>query len=231
MTRIAILDSGEHRHLRVWLDRGAQFGEDVHLVPVTANELPRAAVEYPLYLVKDPGTGKFGLVALLGLSPRHNAYLDGAVWRARYLPLHIRRQPFLVSERREGEGSVAIDLDSNRVGVESGERLFTDAGDPTAAFTRIKEILVSIMQATRPTTAFVDALIEARLVSRVELADDGKLGEVAFDGLYGIDTAALRGLRGQRLERMHEAGHLFGAHLLVASQANLARLAKVRPAS
>jgi hypothetical protein len=232
MPRIAILDPAEHRHLRVWLGRGVQFGEDVHFVPITANELPQAAVEFPLYLVKDPGTGKFGLGALLGLSPRHNAYLDGSVWRTRYLPLHIRRQPFLVSEQREGEGAVAIDLDSNRVGIESGERLFTDAGDPTVAFKRIQEILVSIMQATRPTAAFVDALIAARLVRRVELSDDDLPGDqVAFDGLYRIDTAALRGLRGERLERMHEAGHLFGAHLLIASQANLVRLAQGRPAS
>jgi hypothetical protein len=225
VSKIAILDPAEHRDLRIKQGHGAQFGENVPLVPLTANELRQAVVEFPVFLVKDPGTGQFGLCALLGRSAGHNAFLRGDRWRTRYVPLHIRRQPFLVAERAEGEGAVAIDLDSSRVSQNEGERLFDDAGEGTAALACAKDLLVAIMQAARPTAAFITALVEARLIRPAELAgacSDDLVLDVA--GLYEVDRTALASLRGERLEQLHGAGHLFGAHLLIASCGNLSRL-------
>jgi hypothetical protein len=98
MTKIAILDADEHRRLRVRTGYGAQYGENVAIVPVLATELRKLAVEYPVFFAKSPETGRFGLVALLGLSAGNNQYLDGDHWLGTYVPLHFRRQPFLVAQ-------------------------------------------------------------------------------------------------------------------------------------
>ena len=77
MTNFTILDKNKHRDLRVITDRGAEFGENTHLVPVIAEELHTLILEYPVCLLKNDDTGQFGLHALLGFEAGENLFLTG----------------------------------------------------------------------------------------------------------------------------------------------------------
>ena len=139
MANPVILSSVTHRNLRVITDRGAEYGENIHLVPVIGEELQRLVVDYPVCLMKDDETGQFSLCALLGFDTGENLYLQGNRWRASYIPIHVRRQPFLIGRPAEqasqGEQSpdamIGIDLDSKRVQESEGEALFAADGART----------------------------------------------------------------------------------------------------
>ena len=135
MVNQVALNKNTHRKLRVITDRGAEYGENVHIVPVIADELQSLVLEYPVCLIKNPATDHFEMSALLGFEADENLYLDGNEWQATYIPLHIRRQPFLVgfSEDEQGNrdpnsGLLSVDLDSPRVQESEGEALFNEDG-------------------------------------------------------------------------------------------------------
>lgn len=227
MTKIAILDADEHRRLRVRSGYGAQYGENVAIVPVLATELRKLAVEYPVFFAKNPETGRFGLVALLGLSAGNNQYLDGEHWFATYVPLHFRRQPFLVAQegKAPGEGALAIDLDHPRVSDSEGERLFDDAGQPTEFAADARQLVSQLMGGMRPTEKLIETLVELDLIAKAPVETSGEVGgSLAIGGLYSVDEAQLARQKGEVLERLAGAGYLQACYLIAASRENVAKL-------
>ena len=102
MANPVALNNKTHRDLRVITSRGAGFGENIHIVPVIADELGNLVLDYPVCLIKDPETGRFKMSALLGFDPGENLYLEGDRWNALYVPLHVQRQPFMVGYSAPG---------------------------------------------------------------------------------------------------------------------------------
>ena len=82
MADIQALNSNAHRDLRVIVKRGAEFGENTHLVPVVADELRSLVLEYPVIFVKDQESGRFNMCAMLGFEKGENLFLDGEEWDA-----------------------------------------------------------------------------------------------------------------------------------------------------
>jgi len=121
---IEVLDPAKHGGLTL---RDGQTAGPAHLVPVLATELRELAIEMPVVLVKNPDTGAFGLFALTGFRSGENLFLDSqGQWQSDYVPFDVRRRPFVMVRRGDGEdGAIAIDLDDPAV-----------VGDGTAAEAR-----------------------------------------------------------------------------------------------
>src|SRR5205814_7436056 len=97
------------------------------VVPTEFEQLQR---EYPILFRRD-SDGEFQSIALLGLDPGENLFLQGGEWAARYIPAALRRGPLFlgIGEVEEaGDAAIVIDLDDPRVSESEGEPLFLPHG-------------------------------------------------------------------------------------------------------
>ena len=97
--------------------------KEQHIVPLVAHELPTAAGQFPIVFVKDQESGQFRIVAMLGLKPGENLFMQEGKWDATYLPANFRAYPFsLAALDEEGKNiAVCIDADSELVNEEEGQ--------------------------------------------------------------------------------------------------------------
>ena len=238
MVRQVVLNNDAHRRLRVITSRGGEFGENVHVVPVIANELTSLVLDYPVCMMKDPDTGRFGLSALLGFEPGENLYLEGDRWNASYVPLHVRRQPFMVSFSKDQSGKkipesavISIDLDSERVQESHGEALFNEDGSNTAYLDGIHDLLSGLMAGIESTHAFMEVLSAHDLIEAAQVNITFADGEQKrYEGIYTVNDEKLSELSGDDLEQMHRRGYLRASSLLLASLGHIQKLIGLRNA-
>lgn len=230
MANPVLLDNNKHRKLRVVTSRGAEYGENVHLVPVIADELNSLVLDYPVCLLKDDETGQFGLHALLGFDQGENLFLRGSQWDASYIPLHVKRQPFMVgfaaNEPAIPENAViTVDMDSKRVQESEGEALFTEDGSRTEYLAGIDNLLAGLMNGIETTEAYVAAIAELDLIESAQVnITFASGGQRTYDGLYTINADKLNELSGEALEELHRKGFLQASYLLLASMGQLQKL-------
>lgn len=231
MPGLEIINKDQHKGIRIITERGSEYGENIHFVPVIADEVRSLATEYPVFFMKDSETGQFGLNALLGFDEGENLFLDGEEWRANYLPVHIRRQPFMVGMQGSGvrgadssKGSLALNTDHPRVSNSRGEALFSEDGEPTHFLKNMGELVSRLMGGSQATATFVQALLDADLIAPTQL--EVKLrGDVRrFDGLYTIKEENLSKLTGDTLQEYFSKGYLQACYMQLASVANIQKL-------
>ena len=236
MTNFTILDKNTHRNTRIMIGRGAKFGENIHLVPVIADELPKLILEYPVCLIKHNDTGQFGLQALLGFEPEENLYLAEDTWQANYLPLHILRQPFHVTVASESgkqpsaENTViTINMDNTRVQEKSGELLFDQEGNKTPFMENVNIMLSSLVNGIIRTEAFIKKLADLDLIEPVHLNVNFADGEQKrFEGIYTVNEDKLKNLATEQVNELNNKGYLQACYLLLASMGNVQKLISLK---
>jgi hypothetical protein len=234
MTRTALLDNVAHKDLRVRTGHSAEFGDNVNQALVFPTEFAFVQREYPILFKKD-GNGDYQAIALLGLDPDENLFLDEPGWNARYVPAMQQRGPFLIGLRKpvdddeRREASVQVDLDHPRISRSEGEPLFLPHGGNSRYLEHASRILQIIYRGTahiRPMFAAFDAL---GLIESVEL--DVELDSMTKYKLPGFSTLSadrLTDLGGADLERLNRAGYLNLAMLVVASLGNVSWLIELK---
>lgn len=211
MTQIALLDSQEHRTLRVQTEPSARFGDNQRFVPVVISEFSLLVVHYPILLSKDAETGGFYCGAMLGFDEGENLFLDEG--RNIYRPLNLQRGPFCTAG-----SDVAIDLDHPRVGAPAGELLFSASGKPTPYLESIVDLIRNLRPGLERTKVFVETLLQLKLVAPLSIDvqfDDGTSRDIY--GLYTIDQEALRGLPDAPALELFRRGYLQLIYLMLAS--------------
>ncbi|MFU8814837.1 MAG: SapC family protein [Pseudomonadales bacterium] len=232
MTNHAQLDNVRHKDLRIRRDFRVGNGYDVNLTRVFPVEFIRLQAEYPLFFIRDSGSGSFEPVALLGFSAGENLFLGDDRWDARYVPLSIERRPFLIGFHERVEDGVptkvpvvSIDLEDPTVNDREGEPVFLPHGGESAFLERMTSILMTIWQGHEVNRAFSQLLVGLDLVEsmrlEVELQDGSKQ---ALEGLYTINEDRLRALNASGLETLHHKGHLKDVYMMLASLSNVASL-------
>lgn len=232
MADIQALNREEHRDLRVIVRRGAEFGENVHLAPVVADELRSLVLEYPVILVKDKVSGRYSMCALLGFEDGENLFLEGQKWDAIYVPVHIRRQPFSLFYTAEKDGGpdpsslvIAIDMESNRVQKEEGEKLFDEEGNQTQLLQNVHDLLAGVGTSGASTEAFINVLVEHDLIAPASLDVQFAGGEKRrFEGIYTVQDDKLNNIEGETLSELYKHGYLQAAWLMLASIDNVRKL-------
>jgi hypothetical protein len=222
MTRLQLLNNVDHHDLRVIARHAADYGDSVNQVLVFPTEFDRVQREYPILFRLDAEEG-LQAVALLGLDPDENLFLDESGWQARYIPAIQQRGPFSIAIQSEGgEPLVHIDLDDPRVGAAEGLPLFLPHGGNTPYLEHVSRALGMIyggIEAARTAYAAFDAfgLLQP---TRLEIALDDDRRYIVSDYL-AIDPERLAVLDGAALERLNRAGHLQLAVLAAASLGNV----------
>ena len=230
MSNHAILDRDTHRHLRVRTEPGADYGDGVMACLTVPIEFRRVQNEFPILFRRDLESGAFSALALMGFENGENLFLEEGRWEARYKPMALAIQPFLVGRQASGEGpaQVHIDLAHPRIAPEGeGIGLFDEHGQPTPYLEQVAAMLGDLDEGYRASQAFFDALERHELLE--PLSVDVELGDGSKHRLVGyhiVNEDRLAALDGAGLGELHRAGHLMPTFMALASLSNLAELAR-----
>jgi hypothetical protein len=229
VTQHAVLDSKDHREIRIRPGASAELGDAVMACLTVPSEFRRVQNEFPILFRRDLDTGRFSALALFGFENGENLFLDGGRWDARYRPLALSIQPFLVGRSADADtpSQVHIDLGHARIAAEGeeGVRPFDDFGQPTPYLEAIIQGLDELDEGYRASGDFFAALDRYELLEPfsldIELRDGSKNRLV---GYHLIDEEKLRLLEPGALAELHSAGYLMPIFMALASLANLSAL-------
>ena len=232
MARYELLNNIAHKDLLVVTRFGREFGDDVGMVPAFPSEYAELQREYPIFFRKDRDSGDWQSVALLGFEQRENLFLQDGRWNAAYLPGAAAKGPFLIGfqeQRIDGElrkePVMHVDLEHPRVSFIEGEPVFLPHGGNSPYLEHVAGVLRGIRDGTEFGTSMFAAFDSMGLIQPVTL--DVQLEDnhrVNVNGLHGIDRDRLAALDAYSLHRLHQAGFLEGAYLVLASLHNMRRL-------
>jgi len=216
------LSSVEHASWRAKSTDAAPFLVNHHAIPLTIDEFALAQRFFPI--VFSSGDNPVPL-ALMGLNEGVNTFVDadGKLLGEVYVPAYIRRYPFMLARLTEQaeELSLCFDPTSDAIGAfEEGNPLFED-GKPAQSVTDILKFCEEFEQAGARTGAFVNELIEHKLLmeGEVSIQPDGAEQPFIYRGFQMVNEEVLRDLRGDVLRKMMQSGllPLVHAHLFSLS--------------
>lgn len=179
--------------------------------PLLAAELPKANGYYLLAFV--PDNNNYQLVALQGLQPNVNLYLNAqGQWLAPYIPAWWRSHPL----RLNGENTLCVDTNSEYFQTqvdEEGQRFFDSSGEPSKALQGVIRFQEQCQKNRLLTEKLVKELDEAGLV------EEWSLGSLTQ--LFRINEAALKTLPGEMLAVLAKSGALAIAYAQLFSLGRL----------
>ena len=236
MANYQLLNNIDHGSLRVITERGARYGDDVMFTMTFPLEMRSVQASYPILIYKDLNDGQLYPVAMFGFEEGENLFLDGATWNAPYIPIMIRRPPFLIGFQKNRPGAerqrvVTIDLDHPRVSHSEGEPLFLEHGGNSDFLEGIANMLEAIHGGNEQNKAFLEMLLKYDLVESVTLditLDDDSRNQL--QGFYTLDDEKLQKLDAQALGELNRSGFLLPAYMMVASMSHLRDLVAMRNA-
>ena len=232
MPNIQILNNVDHKNLRVITDRSAEFGDNQWFAPTFAHEFRNLQSHYPIVFTKNPDTGQFQAVALLGFEVDENLFLTEDGWDAMYIPLSIVRQPFLIGFQQNNEDGVtsvepviSVNMDSPRISETQGEPVFLEHGGNSEYLEQVNSLLKLVHEGHERNQDFVDMLLGMDLLESfvldVELNDGS---EHRMSGFYTINETSLRCLTGDDLVILNNNGYLEAVFMAIASLSNISVL-------
>lgn len=228
MANHAILTSKDHRDLRITTHGGAAVGDAVMSCFVVPSEFRRVQNEYPILFHLTPERDRFQPLALFGFEVGENLFLNGNRWDARYRPLAMQIQPFLIGHpaREGGSKQIHIDMDSPRIAAGGeGVRIFDELGRPTPYLEAITGQLGELDVGWQQIGDFFAALTRYELLE--PLTFDITLADRSVNRLVGyhaINEERLQQLDAAALGDLHEAGYLLPVFMALASLSNIGAL-------
>ncbi|CCQ12368.1 Peptide transport system permease protein SapC [Pseudoalteromonas luteoviolacea B = ATCC 29581] len=222
------LQAQKHANTKIKNGVNIDFLKSQHIIPVVAHEFARAAIEFPLAFVKNNETGTYQAVAMFGLEPGENLFVENDAWTAGYLPMAMTRYPLgLVKHPEEDQFGVVIDESSHLVNEQEGNALFEN-GKETEYLTRRKEGLVSYVEFGRVTEAFTAYLAEKGLLSQQTLTVEIKGEKRDINGIYLIDERKVAELSDADFLELRKRGYLAPIYAFLTSTHQVARLARLK---
>lgn len=238
MSRHVLLNSVDHKDIKINTSRAPELGDNVWYSVTFPSEFRSVQAHYPIFFQKDSNTGQFYAVALFGFQEQENLFLNDQDWQASYIPLTIRRQPFLIGQQTVREDGVELhqrvihlDVDSPRISGTSGEALFYPYGGNTPYLDEIADMLETIHHGLIDSKAFTDCLIDLQLLESFTLditLDNGSKRQMI--GFYTINEDNLATLSADTLAMLHEKGYLHAIYMALASQSNIRYLLQLKNA-
>ena len=228
MSKHQILNHADHGALRVHTEAGAAYGDNVMACLAMPAEFREVQAHYPIVFRRDAETGKLAALALFGFEAGENLFLKGDVWDARYRPLAMAVQPFLIGRppAEDAAPQVHVDMAHPRISATGeGMRVFDDAGTPTPWLEMIATRLGDLDYAWQQGAAFFAALEAYELIEPFSLEvtlDNGSVQSLV--GFQTIHEDRLAGLDGEALHALMAEGHLARIYMVLASLAQFGGL-------
>jgi len=239
MANHQLLDNVTHKDTKVNRSFHPQFGDNDSYAQVFVQELRLAQVDYPLFFRKNSQTDKFEMIAMFGFAAQENLFLDVSGWHASYVPMSIRRRPFLIGFQEQVVDGVAqdnvvvhIDMDSPRVSTTAGEPLFLPQGGQSEYLVEMSEVLGGVHNGHQDNAKFIDALVGLSLLESVEIKVElNDCSKNELQGLYTINEEAFLALDNLDFLSLNGQGYVEAIYMLLASMGNLSDLIKRKNAT
>lgn len=221
MSNHQILNATDHGGLRIHTGAGADFGDNIMATLTVPAEFREVQGHFPIVFRRDDATGLLSALVLFGFQNGENLFLDGDRWDARYRPVTLAIQPFLIGRAASAAdgAQVHVDLAHPRISTTGeGVRVFDQHGNPTPYLEAIASKLGDLDHAWRSSPAFFAALERHALLEpfslEVSLPDGSKQSLVGFQT---IDEDRLAALDAESLHSLHADGHLQAIYMAIAS--------------
>jgi hypothetical protein len=228
MSNHQILNPADHGALRVHTEAGAAYGDNVMAALAMPAEFREIQAHFPIVFRRDAETGKLAALALFGFEAGENLFLTGNVWDARYRPMALAVQPFLIGRppAEDAPPQVHVDMEHPRISVSGeGMRVFDDAGTPTPYLEIIATRLGDLDYSWQQAASFFAALEAYELIEPFSL--EVTLDSGAVQSLVGFQTIhedKLAALDGEALRALMDQGHLARIYMVLASLAQFGEL-------
>lgn len=189
---------------------GFGFSAGINAVPLMAVEFLRAADEYAI--VFTPAGDEVMPAVVLGVRGDQNLYLSpDSSWQAEYIPAFIRRYPFVFSSTADGK-TLTLCIDESHPGVNGdgrGERLFDDAGKPSAYTERVLKFLQEYQAHFERTRSFCKRIQELGLLEPMQAQVTTPQGDkLTLSGFLSVSREKLRALPPEALATLARTDEL-----------------------
>lgn len=230
--KIAPIDKTKHSKIKVKASDLSHAAEQ-HICPALAQEFPQLTSEFPIVFVKGEGEA-YHSVAMMGLKPGENLFLQDGKWQGNYVPAALRRYPFsLAKTSAEGDNmAVCIDTASKQLSSKEGQPLFNEDGSESDYLKNIANFLTRLIGQGQYSDDFGKYLADKGLFEEQTITvklDDGS--DHRLNGVFRVDEAKLNELDNDSFLELRQKGYLpaIYAHLASLRQVNnLARLNALR---
>ncbi|MEX0286888.1 MAG: SapC family protein [Paracoccaceae bacterium] len=216
-----------HRETCIKATDDFSFAKSVNSVPLVAAEFAEAGAEFPIVFA---GQDKNIVpTAILGVAGGENQFVDdNGAWTARFMPVFIRRYPFVFSQANE-DGRALLFVDEAYPGVNNegrGERLFDAEGNQTQYLASVLAFLEDYQVKFRRTQQYCQRLIDLDLLRPMEAQFNVPGAEPRrLTGFLTIDREKLKAIDTDVLKEMFDTDELECTFLHLASLRHFATLA------
>lgn len=236
MPKHVLLNNIDHKDLKVINRYAEKYGHNTSAVATLPTEFADVQREYPILFRENEDKTGYQSIALLGLVPGENLFLDESGWNARYVPALFAKGPFLIGfQEQEVEGErqkepvIHIDVDDPRVNETEGHPLFLEHGGNSPYLERVANTLKGIHRGLEYSAAMLDAFKQFDLIESVDINVEVHRDEnLNLRGFYTISEERLYNLDGASLESLNKGGFLQAAFLVIASLANVKTLIEMK---
>lgn len=193
---IVILNNRDHNHLRIRPPASFEFLSDVHMLPLVFQECGHAGNDYPVVFTKKQGTDELQLVAIFGIEPGKNLFVNDGLWQGLYMPAIIQNMPFkLVNDSQDpGRLVLGLDTDNELVSETEGNALFNETGGETEFLQAVTKSVGNYYEQDQITKAAIKVLTELEVLTDCDLTVAAGDTNVHIDGVYTTDIVKLREL-------------------------------------
>ena len=228
MPNHAAVNPVDHKTIRISGERSEAAGDGQMCCITFPNEFRSVQSHYPILFQKEQDREDYRCLALFGFENGENLFLKNGTWDARYIPLAMDVQPFMIGLPKDGasDRKVVIDLDNPRVGESNGTRLFDENGVATEFLEGVSHKLNALDIGYQRASGFTAALQHHGLLEPLML--DITLANGAENRLLGFHTIheeALEELDAASLKDLQSEGFLQAIYMALASLSHLTELA------
>lgn len=211
-------DRDKHRSVGIAEAKRGAFAAGLHGVQVLVPEFTHAARHYPVVFARDSASGKFLSLAVTGMDPGKNLYVnaDGTWAEHYYVPAYVRRWPFFTTPI-EGKTESLVLVDEQGLEPNAAAALFDAEGKDTELWRRNDALIREIEGARTQHDRFMQTLQEHRLLQPFEAHAFPKAGrDLHLVGMHRVDENRLNALEGRVIKGMMKRGELsrIYAHLM-----------------
>lgn len=199
-----------------------EFARAQHLCAVAIHEFPKACAHYPILFTRQPGREHFMPVALLGIQPGHNLFVqaDGSWLQGGYVPAAFRRYPFVLIKTDDDSLSICMDDRPELLDPDKGIELIAADGSETPFLQKTRAFLVELLKSEMLTEKFCQKLeaLDLLVPGSLEIRIQGQVQHIP--GAFVVDEKRLNALSAEDFAGLREHGFLGAiyAHLLSLSQ-------------
>ncbi|MFN3860601.1 MAG: SapC family protein [Roseateles sp.] len=227
------LDREVHKNLKLDTQRTVvSRAAEQNSVFLAAVEFADACKEYPIVFVRagaPDANGKQAVapLAVLGLKPGSNLFVDSDKWTGNYVPAYVRRYPFAMARVDDTGNNLAVCYDSQWAGFNetTGEALFKD-GQPTEFLLNAKAFLENFEQEAERTRLICELLADMELLQDMRFEATLPNGEkLDVEGFLALDEKKYAELPDDKVLQLHRNGLIALLEMHRLSMTNMNRLA------